>query len=101
MNTERLLQVLLAPHVSEKATMIAEKHNQVVFKVRRDANKLEIKRAVEDLFKVDVVAVNTVVTKGKTKRFGRSAGRRQDFKKAYVILKAGAEIDFAAVAAAE
>lgn len=101
MNTERLLQVLLAPHVSEKATMIGEKHNQVVFKVLRDANKLEIKRAVEDLFKVQVERVNTVVTKGKAKRFGRSAGHRQDFKKAYVILKAGSEIDFAAVTAAE
>jgi len=101
MNTERLLQVLLAPHVSEKATMIAEKHNQVVFKVRRDANKLEIKKAVETLFNVKVESVNTTLTKGKNKRFGGSLGRRQDSKKAYVSLKDGAEIDFAAAAAAE
>lgn len=101
MNTERLLQVLLAPHVSEKATMIAEKHNQVVFKVRRDANKLEIKKAVETLFKVEVASVNTTLTKGKRKRFGGSLGRRQDFKKAYVSLKDGAQIDFAAAVAAE
>lgn len=98
MNQERLLQVLLAPHVSEKATMIAEQHNQVVFKVRRDANKLEIKKAVEQLFNVKVAAVNTTVVKGKNKRFGRSAGRRQDIKKAYVSLVAGQEIDFTAVA---
>lgn len=101
MSQERLLQILLAPHVSEKATMIAEKHRQVVFKVRRDANKLEIKKAVEGLFNVKVESVNTTLTKGKNKRFGRSLGRRQDFKKAYVSLKEGFDIDFAAVAAAE
>jgi len=101
MSQERLLQVLLAPHVSEKATMIAEKHNQVVFKVRRDANKLEIKKAVEELFKVEVESVNTTLTKGKNRRFGATIGRRQDFKKAYVSLKAGAEIDFTAAGAVE
>ena len=100
MSQERLLQVLVAPHVSEKATMIAEKHNQVVFKVRRDANKLEIKKAVEELFKVEVEQVNTTLVKGKNKRFGRSLGRRQDYKKAYVSLKAGNEIDFTSVVAA-
>lgn len=99
MSQERLLQILLAPHVSEKATMIAEKHNQIVFKVRRDANKLEIKKAVESLFNVQVEAVNTTLVKGKNKRFGRSLGRRQDFKKAYVSLKAGQEIDFTSVVA--
>jgi large subunit ribosomal protein L23 len=99
MSQERLLQVLVAPHVSEKATMIAEKHNQVVFKVRRDANKLEIKKAVEDLFKVEVEQVNTTLVKGKNKRFGRTLGRRQDYKKAYVSLKAGSEIDFTSVVA--
>lgn len=101
MSQERLLQVLLAPHVSEKATMIAEKHNQVVFKVRRDANKLEIKKAVEELFKVEVESVNTTLTKGKNRRFGGTIGRRQDFKKAYVSLKAGSDIDFAAAGAVE
>lgn len=99
MSQERLLQVIVAPHVSEKATMIAEKHNQVVFKVRRDANKLEIKKAVEQLFKVEVEQVNTTLVKGKSKRFGRSIGRRQDYKKAYVSLKAGNEIDFTSVVA--
>ena len=101
MSQERLLQVLLAPHVSEKTTMIADKHRQVVFKVLRDANKLEIKKAVESLFNVKVESVNTTLVKGKNKRFGRSLGRRQDFKKAYVSLKDGFDIDFAAVAAAE
>ena len=101
MSQERLLQVLLAPHVSEKATLIAEKHRQVVFKVRRDANKLEIKMAVEGLFNVKVESVNTTLVKGKNKRFGRSLGRRQDFKKAYVSLKEGFDIDFAAAGAAE
>ncbi|PQA51972.1 50S ribosomal protein L23 [Amnimonas aquatica] len=101
MSQERLLQVLLAPHVSEKATLIAEKHRQVVFKVRRDANKLEIKKAVEGLFNVKVESVNTTLVKGKNKRFGRSLGRRQDFKKAYVSLKEGFDIDFAAAGAAE
>lgn len=101
MSQERLLQVLLAPHVSEKATLIAEKHRQVVFKVRRDANKLEIKKAVEGLFNVKVDSVNTTLVKGKNKRFGRSLGRRQDFKKAYVSLKEGFDIDFAAAGAAE
>ena len=94
MSQERLLQVLLAPHVSEKATMIAEKHRQVVFKVRRDANKLEIKKAVEGLFNVKVESVNTTLTKGKNKRFGRFEGKRSDWKKAYVTLAQGQEIDF-------
>jgi len=95
MNNERLYQVLLGPHVSEKANNAAETLNTQVFKVRLDATKLEIKKAVEKLFSVEVAAVNTVVIKGKTKRFGRTPGRRSDFKKAYVTLKAGTEIQLA------
>ena len=90
----RLAQVLVAPVVSEKATMVAEKHNQVLFKVLRDATKPEIKAAVELIFKVDVESVQTVTQKGKVKRFGRSIGRRDHVKKAYVSLKAGQEINF-------
>ncbi len=90
----RLAQVLIAPIVSEKATDIAEKHNQVLFKVLRDATKPEIKAAVELMFKVDVESVSTVVQKGKVKRFGKSTGRRDHVKKAYVSLKAGQELNF-------
>ena len=95
----RLAQVLIAPIVSEKATMTAEKHNQVLFKVLRDATKPEIKAAVELLFKVEVESVQTVVQKGKAKRFGRSMGRRDHVKKAYVSLKAGQELNFTGEAA--
>jgi large subunit ribosomal protein L23 len=91
----RLAQVLVAPIVSEKATMTAEKHNQVLFKVLRDATKPEIKAAVELMFKVDVESVSTVTQKGKVKRFGKSMGRRDHVKKAYVSLKAGQQINFA------
>ena len=90
----RLAQVLLAPIISEKATSAAEKNNQVLFKVLRDATKPEIKAAVELLFKVEVEKVSTVVQKGKVKRFGRSIGRRDHVKKAYVSLKAGQELNF-------
>jgi large subunit ribosomal protein L23 len=90
----RLAEVLVAPIVSEKATLASEKSNQVLFKVRRDATKGEIKAAVELMFKVDVQAVNTVVQKGKVKKFGRSIGRRDHVKKAYVSLKAGQELNF-------
>jgi len=93
-NEERLLKILLAPHVSEKATRMAERHNQVVFKVARDAAKPEIKGAVEMLFKVKVKGVTVVNVKGKRKRFGAIQGRRSDWKKAYVSLEAGHEIDF-------
>jgi len=93
-NEERLLKILLAPHVSEKATRVAEQHNQIVFKVARDAAKLEIKDAVELLFKVKVKGVTVVNVKGKRKRFGAIQGRRSDWKKAYVSLEAGHEIDF-------
>jgi large subunit ribosomal protein L23 len=95
----RLAQVLVAPIVSEKATMIAEKQNQVLFKVLRDATKPEIKAAVELMFKVEVESVQTVNQKGKTKRFGRSVGRRDHVKKAYVSLKAGQELNFSGEAA--
>jgi large subunit ribosomal protein L23 len=95
----RLAQVLIAPIVSEKATQVAEKHNQVLFKVQRDATKLEIKAAVELLFKVEVEAVSVVNVKGKVKRFGRSIGRRDHVKKAYVSLKAGQELNFSGEAA--
>lgn len=98
MNQERIYQVLLGPHISEKATVVAEKNRQYVFRVRPDANKLEIKAAVEKLFNVKVESVNTTLTKGKTKRFGRGVGRRSDLKKAYVSLKDGADIDFTGVA---
>ena len=94
-NEGRLAQVLVAPIVSEKGTMVAEKHNQVLFKVLRDATKPEIKAAVELMFKVEVESVQTVQHKGKTKRFGKSIGRRDHVKKAYVSLKAGQELNFA------
>ncbi|MBE1286876.1 50S ribosomal protein L23 [Alteromonas sp. LMIT006] len=94
MNEERLLKVLLAPHISEKSTMAAEGNNTVVFKVATDANKAEIKAAVEKLFEVEVNSVRTVNQKGKTKRTGMRFGKRNDFKKAYVVLKEGQDIDF-------
>ena len=95
----RLAQVLVAPIVSEKATAVAEKNNQVMFKVLRDATKPEIKAAVELLFKVEVESVQTVIQKGKVKRFGRSVGRRDHVKKAYVSLKEGQELNFSGEAA--
>jgi large subunit ribosomal protein L23 len=95
----RLAKVLVAPIISEKATRIAEKQNQVLFKVLRDANKLEIKAAVELMFKVEVESVQTVNQKGKTKRFGKSMGRRDHVKKAYVSLKPGQELNFSGEAA--
>jgi large subunit ribosomal protein L23 len=93
-NEERLLKVVLGPHVSEKSTMAAESNNTVVLKVVKDANKEEIKQAVEKLFEVEVNSVRTVNVKGKTKRHGSSFGKRKDWKKAYVILKEGQDIDF-------
>ncbi|GGO69192.1 MULTISPECIES: 50S ribosomal protein L23 [Bowmanella] len=93
-NEERLLKVVLAPHISEKSTMAAEGNNTVVFKVLRDATKAEIKQAVEKLFEVEVNAVRTVNVKGKTKRTGMRIGKRSDWKKAYVQLKEGQDIDF-------
>jgi large subunit ribosomal protein L23 len=95
----RLAQVLVAPIVSEKATQVAEKQNQVLFKVLRNATKPEIKAAVELLLKAEVESVNIVNIKGKTKRFGKSVGRRDHVKKAYVSLKAGQELNFSGEAA--
>ena len=90
---QRLMQVLLAPTVSEKSTFVGEKYNQVVFRVTPDATKPEIKAAVEGLFGVKVLAVNTLITKGKTKRFRGRPGVRSDVKKAYVTLAEGQSID--------
>jgi large subunit ribosomal protein L23 len=94
-NPERLLQVLVAPQISEKATYIADKHEQVVFVVTPDATKPEVKAAVEMLFKVEVKSVQIANLKGKSKRFGRGFGRRSDIRKAFVCLKPGQEINFA------
>jgi len=91
---ERLMQVLLAPQISEKATYIADKNEQVVFRVASDATKPEVKAAVELLFKVEVKAVQVSNVKGKEKRFGKMTGRRKGWKKAYVSLKPGQEINF-------
>ena len=94
MNQERLMQVLLSPVVSEKSSMAADKGRQHVFKVLRDSNKTEIKKAVESLFNVKVEAVRLLNVKGKAKRFGSRLGQRQSWKKAYVQLAAGSDIDF-------
>jgi large subunit ribosomal protein L23 len=90
---ERLMTILLAPHVSEKTARASEQANQVVFRVRRDATKPEIKAAVELMFEVKVDSVNVVNSAGKLKRFGQRLGRRSDFKKAYVRLAEGQNID--------
>ena len=95
----RLMQLLIAPIVSEKATMVAEQSNVVTFKVLQDATKPEIKAAVELMFKVEVQGVSVVNTKGKTKRFGRSIGRRDNVRKAYVTLKPGQELNISGEAA--
>lgn len=93
---ERLMKVLLAPQISEKATYVADKNEQVIFRVATDATKPEIKAAVELMFKVSVDSVQVACVKGKVKRTGRFVGRRNDWKKAYVCLAAGQEINFAA-----
>jgi large subunit ribosomal protein L23 len=92
---ERLLQVILAPLVSEKSTRLAEKHEQVILKVATTATKPEIKAAVELLFKVQVESVQVLNVKGKSKRFGRFNGRRSDWKKAFICLKPGQELNLA------
>ena len=92
---ERLMSVLLGPHVSEKSARVGDKHNQVVFRVRRDADKLEVRQAVEKLFEVKVADVQIVNVGGKDKRFGARLGRRSDWKKAYVRLAPGSEINLA------
>jgi large subunit ribosomal protein L23 len=93
MNEERLMKVLVAPLISEKSSIAAEMNNQYVFKVTTDATKPEIKAAVEMLFDVKVDAVKVANMKGKTKRFGQKMGRRSDWKKAYISLQEGQEID--------
>lgn len=95
-NQERLMKVLLAPQISEKATYVAEKNEQVIFRVASDATKPEIKAAVEQMFNVNVASVQVACVKGKQKRFGRTIGRRKSWKKAYVCLQPGQEINFAA-----
>ena len=95
----RLMSVLVAPIVSEKATSVADKTNAVTFKVLQNATKPEIKAAVELMFKVEVKGVSVVNTKGKSKRFGRSMGRRDNVRKAYVLLKPGQELNLSGEAA--
>jgi len=95
----RLMQVLVAPIVSEKATMVAEKANVVTFKVLQDATKPEIKAAVELMFKVEVSKISVLNTKGKAKRFGKTMGRRDNVRKAYVMLKPGQELNLSGEAA--
>ena len=93
--SDKSLQSVLSPHVTEKATMVADKLNQVVFKVRKTATKMQVKEAIESMFKVDVKAVNLLNVKGKTKKASRNTmGKRSDWKKAYVSIKAGQEINF-------
>ncbi|MCK4587510.1 MAG: 50S ribosomal protein L23 [Gammaproteobacteria bacterium] len=94
MNQERIMKVLLGPHVTEKAAIIGESSNQYVFQVATDATKPEIKKAVETLFEVEVEAVRVTNVKGKVKRSGQRLGRRKDWKKAYVRVKDGQTIDF-------
>lgn len=94
MNEERLYQVIVAPHISEKSTRVGEKHRQIVFSVRRDATKPLIKQAVEKMFNVQVASVTVSNMQGKRKQTARIAGRRKHWKKAYVRLKPGHDIDF-------
>jgi large subunit ribosomal protein L23 len=95
MNQERVYQVLVGPHISEKAAIVADLNNQYVFKVAIDATKLEVKKAVEQLFKVDVADVQTLKVKGKVKRTKFGFSKRPSWKKAYVRLEQGQDIDFA------
>ena len=97
MNEQRIFQILRAPHISEKAALMGDAANQHVFKVPTDASKAEIKAAVEQLFNVKVSKVRTANVQGKSKRQGARMGRRSDWKKAYVSLEQGHEIDLAAV----
>lgn len=90
---ERIFSILLGAHISEKATRLMETNNQIVFRINKTANKLEVKQAVETLFDVKVHNVRTLNVHGKSKRFGRSLGKRSDWKKAYVTLKEGHRID--------
>ena len=101
---ERLLKIILAPYVSEKATFLGEKNNQTIFRVKVDATKKEIKAAIELLWKdqkIEVTNVRTINVKGKAKRFGRFMGKRSDWKKAIVSIKEGQELSFTNFANAE
>lgn len=95
MNKERLMKILLRPHISEKTAMAADNRRQFAFRVLDDASKPEIKRAVELMFNVEVDNVRVVNSKGKTKRFAATVGKRIDWKKAYVSLKPGFDIEYA------
>ena len=95
MNNSLLIDVLDAPIISEKSTTAAEKHNQFVFKIKKQATKMQVKKAVEALFNVEVDSVHVLNVKGKKKRFGKTLGQRSDWKKAYVKLKPGHDINFA------
>jgi len=95
MNQERMFQVLLTPHVSEKGSLLAEANNQHVFRVLPTATKVEVKEAVEGMFKVKVEKVRILNVKGKAKRFGGRIGKRSDMRKAYVTLTSDNDIDFA------
>ena len=97
MNPERVFQVLRMPHISEKSAILGDASNQAVFQVASDANKAEIKEAVEQLFSVKVASVRTANMKGKSKRQGLRRGKRSDWKKAYVSLEQGHEIDLASI----
>lgn len=94
LHQERLMTVIQGPHLSEKSTIVAEESNQIVFRVRPDATKAEIKKAVELLFEVSVESVSVVNVRGKIKRHGQTSGRRASWKKAYVRLAADSQIDF-------
>jgi len=100
MNKDRIYQVLLGPHISEKATTVADKYNQVVFKVLPNASKLEIKKSVEHIFGVDIIKVTVQNMQGKIKRTRRGIGKCKDWKKAIVTLKEGQDIDFSGMAEA-
>jgi large subunit ribosomal protein L23 len=95
-NREQLMSVLIAPHVTEKTSLAMQNHNQYTFRVRREATKTDIRKAVELMFDVKVAGVQVVNEPGKQRRFGRIAGRTQDWKKAYVSLTAGQTIDYEA-----
>ncbi|HFD79036.1 MAG TPA: 50S ribosomal protein L23 [Gammaproteobacteria bacterium] len=94
MNNERMSRILIGPVVSEKSTRIGDQNRQVVFRVLPDASKFEIRKAVEKMFDVTVTGVQVMNVKGKVKRFGQTVGRRSDWKKAYVTLAEGSDIDF-------
>jgi large subunit ribosomal protein L23 len=100
MNREQLMSVLIAPHVTEKTSLAMQNHNQYTFRVRRDASKTDIRKAIELMFDVKVAGVQVVNEPGKARRFGRTAGRTQDWKKAYVSLAEGNTIDYEARAKA-